>query len=68
MAGAAAVLRGVIVEKTKTGLIREQVMWEVSHFTPSALVEKWAGVVNSAKAIRAKHPLKKKIHERNWRA
>ncbi len=60
--------RAAALKKTESGLIRELVEREVSQFTPSALVEKWAGAVNSGKTTRATHPLKKQIRERNWRA
>ncbi len=60
--------RAAALKKTESSLVRDLVEQEISNFTPSVLVEKWAGAVNSGKPVRAMHPLKEQIHERNWRA
>lgn len=60
--------RAAALKKTESGLIRDLVAREVDQAPFAALVEKWAGSVDSRHAPRAAHPLKQQIRERNWRA
>ncbi len=59
--------RAAALRKTESALLRELVERETAQVSPAALSEKWAGALDSRKAVRPAHPLRRQMRERNWR-